>query len=387
MDFLSYNSEYKPTEFFEQYAQAFVPPWYSLKAAELGKSSGRDFKHAWGWAFDQLMNETATPFSVGVISSYCFDPRGDSLPGATSRISDVYKSSFLDAIDWFAAQGWLDRETSTEYALSVCPVDFSLWDISPVSPPDWWPKASAEGSETDFANLPEFAECESLLKVGTPGTVLLGAEGAVIPQSERKNISTSFRLIPFGYKIKNPKLPEAELVASFLRRTFWQKAPTSREPLSVFSHSFDGWVPFFDEAAIADGLLMVPLLSRMESNNINTWLSWRGVHRPFFPALALVNDGNPGCDATSWFYEVNGQVVCRMQDWKIGTLEVNNKNRYWLHGQFAIVDHSWLYRIIEEHQGRLGYVLSVCIKHRKNDYSDAEEITFHKLLNVSRVAL
>jgi hypothetical protein len=380
MDFLGYNAGYKPTEFFGKYVESFVPPWYSMTAAEVTRSTRKDFKHPWGWAFDQLMSENGIPYSLGDISSYCSDVRGKSLPGATSLVSEVYKSSFVQTLEWFTAQKWLDADIATEYAMSICPIDFSLWDISPISPPDWWPRSSTDENAADFTSLAEFSGCENITKIGAPDTVILGAEGAVIPHERRKNLSTSFRLMPFAYQVRGNKLPEAELVAQFLRKNFWQKDPLSREPLSMFSPSFKGWTPFDNGAALSKGLAIVPLLSRVESNNINLWQSWRGVHRPFFPGLALVSEGEPGYDATSWFYKLNDQAVCRMQDWKVGTLELNNKNEYWLHGQFAVANRAWLHGLIEQHEGRLGYVLSMNILHRKHDYSDAEEIKFHKLL-------
>jgi hypothetical protein len=387
MDFLAYNAAYKPTEFFGQYVQSFIPPWYSITAVEITQSTRKDFKHAWAWAFDQMMNENGVPYSLGDISSYCSDVRGKTLPGATSRVSEVYRSSFVQTLEWFAAQKWLASEIAAEYAMSICPTDFSLWDISTVPPPDWWPRSSSGESTAEVTQLAEFEECEKIIKSGVPDTVILGAEGAVIPHDRRKNLSTSFRLMPFAYQVRGNKLPDAELVAQFLRKSFWQKHPFSRNPLSVFAPSFDGWIPFDDGAALSRGLAIIPLLSRMESNNINLWQSWRGVHRPFFPAPALVNEGEPGSDTTSWFYKLNDRVVCRMQDWRQGTLEFNNKNEYWLHGQFSVANRKWLYGLIEQHEGRLGYVLSLKILQREHDYSEAKEIKFHKLLDVSMIAL
>jgi len=387
MDFLAYNAAYKPTEFFGQYVQSFVPPWYSMKASEITQSTRRDFKHAWGWAFDQMMNENGIPYSLGDISSYCSDVRGKSLPGATSRVSEAYRSSFVQTLEWFTAQKWLGSDIAMEFAMSICPIDFSLWDISAVPPPDWWPRSSTGESAADLTQLAEFEECEKIIKIDIQDTIILGAEGAVIPHDHRKNLSTSFRLIPFAYQVRGNKLPEAELVAHFLRKSFWQKHPFSRNSLSVFAPSFDGWIPFDEGAALSRGLAIIPLLSRMESNNINLWQSWRGVHRPFFPGPALVNEGEPGTDATSWFYKLNDRVVCRMQDWRLGTLEINSNSEYWLHGQFAVANRTWLHGLIEQHEGRLGYVLSLNILQREHDYSEAKEFKFHKLLDVSMVAL
>jgi hypothetical protein len=298
----------------------------------------------------------------------------------------VYKSSFVRTIEWFAKQGWLDRERATEYGLSICPIDFSLWSVETAAIPSWWPRSSGDTAPTDLANLPEYAECENLIEIRDNGSLLLGAEGAIIPHAERTKISSSFQLLPFAYEVHGPNLPDAKIVAAFLRRNFWQKDPTSREPLSIFFPSFDGWTPHISTPARINDLVIVPLLSRVESNNINIWNSWRGAHRPFFPASTLVSGGVPGCDTTSWFYQVGNDAVCRMRDWRIGTLEVTNANEYLLHGQFAFANRDWVFTATERHDCRVGYVLSMSLKHRKDDYAKAEKVQFHTLLNVSCLA-
>ena len=199
-------------------------------------------------------------------------------------------------------------------------------------------------------------------------------------------ISSSFQLLPFAYEVHGANLPDAKIVAAFLRRNFWQKDPTSREPLSIFFPSFDGWTPHISTPARINDLVIVPLLSRVESNNINIWNSWRVAHRPFFPASTLVSGGVPGCDTTSWFYQVGNDAVCRMRDWRIGTLEVTNANEYLLHGQFAFANRGWVFTATEKHDCRVGYVLSMSLKHRKDDYAKVEEVQFHTLLNVSCLA-
>jgi len=314
MDFATYRLDHRATDFFEKYVQSFVPPWYSLIALELTGATGKDFRHPWSWAFDQLMNETSTPYTLGVVPSYCADQRGDSLPGATSRVSEVYKSSFVRTIQWFAEQGWLDRRRATEYALSICPVDFSLWSIAAAAIPSWWPRSAEDAARTDLTSLSGYAECEHLINIRDNGDLLFGAEGAMIPHVERTMISSSFQLLPFAYKVQGPSLPDAKVVAAFLRQNFWQKDPTSPEPLSIFVSSFDGWIPHKSKLVRINDLVVVPLLSRIESININIWNSCRGAHRPFFPAPTLIAGGAPGCDSESWFYQVDGDRVCRMRD-------------------------------------------------------------------------
>ena len=388
MIFAEYKNNHEVNSFFREYIQAFVPPWYFMKASEMAESTGRDFLRPWSWAFEKLMQTTRTAYELGVISHYCYDPTGDSLAGATSKIGEIYKSSFVKTIDWFVLNGWLDPELAKEHALAICPLDFSLWDISSVSVPEWWPKGSRIEKLDQVSGLPEWQACRELIKIESGGNLLFGAEGAVLrPGSGRPTISTFFKILPFAYAIRGSDLPPPKLIARFLKRNFWQKAPTSNEPLSLFSPSFEGWMPFFQNAAIAGDMLIVPLLSRMEPNNTNIWQWWRGHDAPFFPAESLVTEGQPGFDATSWFYALEGGQVCRVRDWKMGTLELSNSNEYPAHGQWAFADSKWLYNILESNDWRLGYVLSMDVRHRKEPYSKAETLHFDDFIQLSSVIL
>jgi hypothetical protein len=381
MIFSEYKDDHEVNTFFREYIQAFVPPWYFMKASEVSKSAGRDFLSRWSWAFERLMQATETAYDLGVISRYCYEVTGDSLAGATSRIGEIYKSSFVQTIDWFVLNGWLDPELAKEHALTICPLDFSLWDISCVSVPEWWPKGSLVEKLNQVNELPEWQACRELIRIESGGDLLFGAEGAVLRAgSGRPTISTFFKIIPFAYAIRGSNLPTPKLISRFLSRNFWQKAPTGNEPLSLFAPSFEGWMPFFQDGVIADDMLIVPLLSRMEANNTNIWQWWRGHDAPFFPAQSVVTTGQPGFDATSWFYALDKSPVCRMHDWKLGTLELSNTNEYPAHGQYAFADSKWLHDILEANNCTLGYVLSMDVRHRKDQYSKAETLRFDDLI-------
>jgi hypothetical protein len=388
MIFTTYTDDYEVNAFFREYVQAFVPPWYYMKASEINKSTQRDFLTPWSWAFEQLMGATGTPYEVGVIGRYCHDVTGDSIAGATSKIGEIYKSSFVQTVDWFLSNGWLDPESAKEHALAICPLDFSLWEISCVAVPEWWPKGSRIEKLDQVSGLAEWQACRDLIKIESGGNLLFGAEGAVLrPGNGRAMISTFFKLLPFAYAIRGSDIPSARVTARFLSRNFWQKAPTNKEPLSLFSSSFDGWMPLFQNAIVAGDMLIVPLLSRMESNNTNIWQWWRGHDAPFFPAESLITEGQPGFDTASWFYALDSGPVCRMHDWKMGTLEISDTNEYPAHGQWALADSKWLYHLLELNDCRLGYVLSMDVKHRKDAYSTAEILHFDDFIQLSSVIL
>lgn len=385
MDFEQHPKDYRPGEFFQKYVSAFIPPYYALKASQLTDRTGRDFLRMWSWAFDELMRQTGTKAVVGNVDSYSADIRGNALPGATSRVSEVYKSSFVQTMEWFIKQNWIDSQVGSECALSICPVDLSIWEISSVDMPSWWPKAQGESHASEMATLGEWKACEQLLNIRESDNTLFAAQGAIPDALEKARIW--FQLLPFAYEVRGANLPAAADVAKSLSKAFWQKYPTGPEPLSILSPSFEGWIPFFCEPGAVNDLYIVPLLSHLECNNINVWLSWRGANRPFFAAPNVIRGGSPGFDATSWFYKVDEMIAIQVRDWRIGTLEFMNSHQYMMHGQFAFANRDWLSSTLDELGFRLGHVLSIHMKESKSEYSKPEVVRFAKLINVSRLVV
>ncbi len=383
LDFAQIANDYEIHIFFSRYVRSFVPPWFDETAAEIQRNTGRDFKRIWGWAFDQFMNATNTAYELGTVGRYSFGLYGDMALGATSRISEIYRTSFVSTVDWFARQGWLDESFAAEYCLKICPLDPSLWEIGYSSKPEWWPNA---GAEAEITMITEWSACESLVELRQQNFRLFVAEGTITPNPDRPLISTAFRLLPFAYRVHGREILSAESVAALIGRAFWQKAPTAPRPICMFEGSFSGWVPFFQRTAQAKDLEVLPLIARIHNTNINQWHPWRGVHLPFFPALSLIDGGRPDHDNFSWVYRNEADsVTFRASDWKTGTLERINTNKYMLHGQYAFADQEWLANRLEKENYRLGFVLSTFVKQRKDEYAEAKKMHQHQLLDFSPI--
>src|SRR6266496_610609 len=198
LDFAQIANDYEIHIFFSRYVRSFVPPWFDETAAEIQRNTGRDFKRIWGWAFDQFMNATNSAYELGTVGRYSFGLYGDMALGATSRISEIYRTSFVSTVDWFARQGWLDESFAAEYCLKICPLDPSLWEIGYSSKPEWWPNA---GAEAEITMITEWSACESLVELRQQNFRLFVAEGTITPNPDRPLISTAFRLLPFAYRV------------------------------------------------------------------------------------------------------------------------------------------------------------------------------------------
>lgn len=385
--FANCPSNYIPPLFFRRYLRAFLPPYFADTAERISAQTNLDFIQLWAWESYRLIETEGLSETLGDVSYYVSGFRDGQLNGATSRIGEVYRSAFLRTVAWFRLGGWISEDDYVEYSLTVCPIDASIWEISPQAVPDWWPNVS--GSSSEVETLPEWAQCENLATREVEGGQLFAAEGAVIPSVERRLTSSEFKLLPFGYSVKGPAFPEASNVFSSLRACVWLKYPCSPRPLVIFDGAdMRGWIPLHDpQASIAD-LIVRPLVARVRSLNINHWQPWHGYHPPFFPSVNLATqEGRPFKDVASWYYEFESRKVFWGHDWKIGSLERTLKGQFMLHGQYAVVDRGWLESQMRDMELRLGHVLGISLLHRKNEYDNPQIFHACRYIGVSRIIL
>lgn len=378
MDFASWSPAYRPGAFFTKYVTSFVPLHLSSTAREIEAQTGRSFWSAWSWAFDQLMALSGTPYAEGEVGSYSSRHGERFLRGPTSRISHVYKSSFVRTVEWFLANGWITRIDACDFAYATCPIDLSLWTVLPNPVPEWWPRAAPSGT---VESLQEWQTCQELLQVRERDHTLLAAEGAVLPHGERKLISTWFSLMPFGYRVTDTEMPTAQAVPRFLSRAHLRKLPDAPHPFAVLRepHCF---LPFFEEPDDLNGLRVRPVVSHCASHVISAWQPWRSGRGLLMPAFELMEGGTVEYSVGSWSYAKAQKPVFVGRDWKLGPGEWRLRGEYPTDGQYAFVESNWVEEHLAEGHWRLGFALTMLIKHRKTDYSDPQEIRQDTLLNV-----
>jgi hypothetical protein len=325
--------------------------------------------------------------TLGDIAHYVSGYRESCLNGATSRIGEVYRSAFLRTVAWLELSGLIDQNEYAEYSLKMCPIDPSIWEIASQSVPEWWPRVSR--SSPDIETLPEWDQCVGLVAKELEGGQLVAAEGAVVPSFDRPLTASEFKLLPMGYSVEGPEIPEASKVFSALGACVWLKYPQSTRPLVIFDGTnMRGWIPLHDSKESIADLIVRPLVARVRSLNINQWHPWHGYHPPFFPSVNLATqNGRPCKNGTSWFYETEGQKVFWGHDWKIGSLERTPKGQFMLHGQYAITDRKWLDLRLDDEGLRLGHVLRISLQHRKHEYEDAQVFHSYRFIGVSSLIL
>jgi hypothetical protein len=376
---------YITNDFFLRYITAFIPGIYRTIATDASNMTGRDFFRYWSWAFESLMKATSTEYSVGNVSGYALRNRSVVLAGVSSNIAEIYKSSFLKTVDWYRKSGWIDDEFSADWSLKICPIDLASWEISAGEIPDWWPRRVTDSSGLEV--LEEFSKLEALRGITSQEGSLFAAEGAVIANKTEGLVSSHFSLLPFAYKVHGKNLPQANVLAPYVKRHFWEKAPTAPHPLAVFEGTMDGWLPFFEEDFPANQLEVRPIISWIKFLNVSAWQPQRISHPPLFPGYSLVNGGVPVHDKDSWGYSELDSRVFTGRDWRIGSVEWNDKGSYLQHGQYAFVDQRWVERKLEFPKWRIAHLLTLDVKQRKYQYEEAKEVTTHRVLDLSNLVL
>jgi hypothetical protein len=371
-------SDYSPTRFFTRYCKQYVAPIYHMHLSEIGRTKGTDIIQLWGWTFDRLADKLAIKRDADDFGGYVAQRKDGTIPCASSRVSEVYKSAYLRVLEALWSANLLDDATYRALSTIVCPVDFSFWDIGVIERPGWWPQASTkmEGLESKD----EWQRTSELASRDIDGKQLIFAAGPCsAPDDELQSIR--FSLVPFGYKVTGSRLPTPERIAELLYRPTWSVDVMQNKRLSFFEVPLSKWESSGQEGIRIGDLLLVPLLARIESTNINCWQYWRGMSPLMFPTAPLAR-GTVAVGPKEWSLEADSKRVFSGYNWTQGPLQRLRFN-FNDAGQFASADPTWLEAALNERGFKLAFVLSHEYRIRKSEYSDHDESTFAKLLHFS----
>jgi hypothetical protein len=137
-------ADYVPTRFFQKYNIGFVPPVYRDSLIAIGRSTRVNVVQLWGWTFDGLSERVGIGTDTQSFSRYTQDHRDGNIMCASSRVSEVFKSSYLRVLEALEHARLIDRAVLRSFAANVCPIDLSFWKIGFSERPGWWPAASQQ---------------------------------------------------------------------------------------------------------------------------------------------------------------------------------------------------------------------------------------------------
>jgi len=375
--------DYVPTRFFQKYNIGFVPPVYRDSLIAIGRSTRVDIVQLWGWTFDRLADRVGIGTDTHAFSRYTHDHRDGNIICASSRVSEVFKSSYLRVLEALEHARLIDRAVLRALSANVCPIDLSFWKIGFSDRPEWWPAASPKS--TTLSSIEGWESTGSLaLKIIESGQ-LLYMQGPFVRLEEDPLQESTFQLIPFAYQVSGPAIPDAAHVAKRLIRASWTINPEEKSALSVFNVPLAEWTAEDQHAFQIGDLTFVPLLAKVNVININCWQCERGLHRPVFPSAYLLGEGRASYDEKSWKYVENEEIPFVGRDWVAGPIDRMAKTEIVQHGQFAEIDCKWLDRILAENSFELAFVQEHTYWTRKNDYSDPERSQFFDYLRFVRL--
>jgi hypothetical protein len=383
LEVFSCPSDYAPSYFFTRYSGAFLAPIFRESLAALGRSKGIDAIQLWGWTFDNLSEKIGINRDVNQISRYAQDHREGHIMGSSTRVSEVYKSSYLRVLEALHASGKINRSQLFEFSAKICPVDLSLWNIGFSQRPDWWPSARPRGAGV---NAVEAWEATAILALQEDaGARLFYAAGVFAEGNENSLQKSAFRLTPFAYKVVGGKIPEAARVEKLLKSASWSVDPEANSALSALNAPLSGWSADQQHGFRIGDLLVLPLAARVQTTNINSWQCARELLPPVLPSAYLVGEGEVERDENSWRYLEDGVPLFTGQDWLDGPIDRIKDSGFIRHGQFAFADRNWLDRLLAEKECKLAFVQEHIYLVRKDEYSEPETSHFFAYLGLDRL--
>jgi hypothetical protein len=373
--------DYSPSRFFTKYNKAYVPPIYHSNLTDVARSTSTDVLRLWGWTFDRLSEQTGNRKDAQEFGRYVSDHRDGIIPCGSSLTTEVFKSAYLRVLEALASTKLIDESSHLELSAIVCPLDLSLWQIGSNERPQWWPKASQTTGTLQSSE--DWEKTSEIALASASGGSLVFAEG---PLGSNEDVlqSSYFTLIPFGYRVTGKQLPLPEQIFRLLQRPTWSLDSLHPKMLSIFDVPLPEWIPDNHEGKEIGDLLLLPLLARIHSININCWQYWRGINPLVFPSVPLARGGRAAMHTRSWSLEDGGRSVYSGFSWINGPMR-RLKFRYGEYGQFGTVDRKWLESILDEFDLRLGFVLRHDYRIRKSEHSEHETSSFAKLLRMDGI--
>ncbi len=386
--------EYSESQFFTKYINTFIAPIYMQRAKEVEQRSHKSFIKQWAFTAENIISDTDISLDANQVSYYARHEHDNFLFGFSSKISEVYRSAFLRVLQNFYQNGDIPEDYYLEYAYATLPIELSKWKILPNRAPSWWPKLAHTNVSDDkkddtitailFENSPD-----SLIK-NQGNKVLLAAEGAI--QSANGWIDDpmhSFALIAFGYKVAGPELPTAEEVSEIIHYSpGLVTIPSKLDRPFNFLEESKFHLPINNEAIRIKDTVIYPLVLRDRDLCIKLWQYYRDYDRAFNLNPQLSQELEIDLGIRKWqLKDRDGKVIVTYEDWLEGLKERYDRNMPLPHGQFLIVDGTFLNDWLEMKGLRLGYLLKNVFRSKEYSYSDVKKFEETKLINLSSIIM
>lgn len=294
------------------------------------------------------------------------------LVGLSSKISEVYKSSFLRTLALFYKENRIPDWTYYAYSYKICPIDVALWQILPQRPPKWWPRfsGSLQNQQIDIVSPQAVTLIESLVNSmclsSDSSEILLAVRGPIQPVEgwSQNKLFVEFSIIGFAYKTLGPYLPSNEEIANYtLWKSFWIPNPYTKKPFTFFDNPHDAHFEPKELLWELGDILIMPLVSRLQTLTINLWQWFKefpiggmfGLSKPL-----IRNDIKFIIEENEWKYiSIDGRNISKGFWWLMGIIERKDNEMPIPVGQTLTVNRDWLFSFLKDNRLRLGFVAEI----------------------------
>jgi hypothetical protein len=137
---------------------------------------------------------------------------------------------------------------------------------------------------------------------------------------QRRTRVFQFHLDSVRLWVTGKQLPSPEQIFKLLQRPNWSLDSLHPKMLSIFNAPLTEWIPDNHEGIKIGNLLLLPLLARIHSMNINCWQYWRRMNPLVFPSEPLARVGSAAMHTRSWSLEDEGRSVFSGFSWINGPM-------------------------------------------------------------------
>ena len=381
-------SEYQPTDFFDKYCTALLPPVYQNRLLHIAGQGKPSAIAQWAFVADKLRLECGLPEEIGEVPRFAQENRSWTAPGVAPLLSEVYRSAFLRVIRELHELGLVELDFYLDWSLGTCPIDLSYWRIQPARPPESWPTmigSSTKGQSSD--SLTRFSLEPSPSSAVQDGVVrvlsLNGAARDIVPQNVRLD-GVHFSVVGFGYSVIGSNLPSPQALWDQLNGLTIFQLPRSTHPFrAIDSYSLgQTYAPFSESHRLRD-LLITPLVARLHSLAINHWQFYRGFGHFMVPCPWFLPSTSLLFNTSSWSIAGHGNSLLTISDWTDGLLEREYSGIPLAYGQTVVVSRDHIDSWLHSRNLRLAHVLKTVYSIKKNSYDEPVEHEEYQLIGLS----
>ena len=374
-------SEFKLSKFFIKYNKSILAPIYVDRALIIETNTGYPFMKTWEYVANMLAKSENIELQDNM-NFYGHNKNGKFLIGSSTKVSEIYRSSFLRVLHDVFEKRLIPKDFYLQYSFATLPVDLSFWDIYINRVPEWWPKSIKESNKSDLS-IPKLENpIKSLVNKSFGENTLIAVEGAICPtKGWIESPTDSFSIIGFGYKSTGTNLPTAQDISNkllYLPQTIL--IPSKADNPLGFLYNSELLDVDFEPFKIND-LTIFPIITRNRDLTINLWQYFRDKNQSFNVIKELRSNLNLIIKKNYWIYQdknLDEKII--FKDFLEGLQERYEFGMPIPHGNFVQINKKLIMDKLHQKGLKLGYLIKITSRNRKMIYDELQKIDEYHLI-------